>query len=301
MNKIDELDAHNKAILNSFCYHLQVEKGLSENTLESYKRDLIDFLSFHEKKCETITAKEIIDYLVNLQSLGLLTSSIARKRSAIKAFFVFLSEEEIPIATKTTDIPKIKYQHHIPDVLSVREMMKFLNSLPSDSALGMRNKAIFELLYATGMRISELINLTLHDVLWDDAVVKISGKGGKQRLVPIAYQSLQFVIDYVEQARDILKKEKQTAVLFLNRSGNKLSRMGVWKIIDNHALKIGLKKHVSPHTFRHSFATHLLEAGANLRVVQILLGHSSINTTQIYTNIDKGFLIKEHRLYHPRG
>jgi integrase/recombinase XerD len=160
---------------------------------------------------------------------------------------------------------------------------------------------MLELMYASGLRISEMINLTIHDIIWEENAVRVMGKGSKQRIVPVAEKSLKFMNLYFFSGRETLKKEKETAVFFLNRSGKKLSRMGVWKILDKLAKEADIKKHISPHTIRHSFATHLLEAGANLRVVQLLLGHVSINTTQIYTNIDTNFIKKEHRLYHPRG
>jgi len=168
-----------------------------------------------------------------------------------------------------------------------------------DTALGMRNKAMFELMYASGLRISETINLSIHDIYWNERFVKVMGKGSKQRVVPIAQESFDFVRNYYENGRTNLKKNNETAVLFLNKFGRKMSRMGVWKIIQKISLEAGIKKHVSPHTFRHSFATHLLEGGANLISVQLLLGHASINTTQIYTNIDRNFIFEEYR-YHPR-
>ena len=299
--KIKEISPHNLALLNGFQYHLKVEKGLSPNSVESYYRDLRDFLLFVQKKTETIQTGDVINYFVNLQGIGISNSSIARKRSSIKSFFKFLKEEEIEISINLDDIPKIKYSQKLPDVLSVKEMFRLLDNIPTESMNGLRNKAMLELMYASGLRISEAINLSIHDVNWDEKVIRVMGKGGKQRVVPVAEISMEFVKRYFDVSRPLLKKEKNTDYFFLNRSGNKLSRMGVWKIIDNLSKKAGIKKHVSPHTFRHSFATHLLEAGANLRVVQMLLGHASINTTQIYTNIGTSFIVKEHRLYHPRG
>ena len=263
--------------------------------------DLEDVICYLDKRLERISNNDIIDYLVNLQEIGLQNSSIARKRSSIKMLFKFLEEEEIEVIVEIDKIPPIKYSQKLPDVLSLDEMFKLLDNIPTEKPTDMRNKAMLELMYASGLRISELINLSIHDIYWDEEVVRVLGKGSKQRDVPIAGKSLKFIHKYFHQARNELKKEKSTDYLFLNRFGNKLSRMGVWKVIDKLSLQVGIKKHVSPHTFRHSFATHLLEAGANLRVVQMLLGHASINTTQIYTNIDRSFIIKEHKLYHPRG
>jgi len=298
--KPNELSPHNQAYLNGFHYHLKVEKGLSENSLTSYEHDLFDFLNFLSKNAEEIVSADVINYFVGLQEIGLTASSIARKRSAVRTFYKFLEDEEVEILLRLDDIPTVKYSQKLPDVLSVKEMMRFLDGIPVDNPLGMRNKAMFELMYASGLRISETIDLTIHNIYWQEKIVNIMGKGGKQRIVPVAEKSLEFVEKYFHSARTELLKDKESDILFLNRFGRKMSRMGVWKIIEKLSLLTGIKKHISPHTFRHSFATHLLEAGANLRVVQMLLGHASINTTQIYTNIDRSFIIKEHRLYHPR-
>ena len=297
----DKLSKHNRALLQNYQYHLKVEKGLSENSIESYENDICNLLTQVEKDIEKITNKDIINFFVTLQEIGLTNSTIARKRSSIRSFLKFLIEEEVEISADIDDIPSIKSSQRLPDVLSVKQMLKLLDSIPSEKPTDMRNKAMLELMYATGIRISETINLSMHDVYWDDKVVRVLGKGGKQRVVPIAQKSLNYLKEYFDSARSLLRKDKSTDVLFLNRFGNKLSRMGVWKVIDKITQEASISKHVSPHTFRHSFATHLLEAGANLRVVQMLLGHSSINTTQIYINIDNTFIKQEHRLYHPRS
>ncbi len=294
------MNKYNLALINSFKYHLQVEKGLSENSVESYLHDINDFANFIDKKVDIIGNNDIINYLVNLQEIGLLNSSIARKRSSIKSFFRFLLDDGIEIEVVLNDIPNIKYSQKIPQILSVQEMLKLLDAIPTEKTTDIRNKAMLELMYASGLRVSEIINVSIHDVYWDENLVRITGKGRKQRIVPIAANSFPFIKNYLQTARKKLKKDKNIDLLFLNIRGDKLSRMGIWKIISKLALQAGIKQHISPHTFRHSFATHLLEAGANLRVVQMLLGHSSINTTQIYTNIDRKFIEKEHRLYFPR-
>ncbi|MCD4817378.1 MAG: tyrosine recombinase [Candidatus Cloacimonetes bacterium] len=296
-----KINNHNLAYFNNYKYYLKVEKGLSVNSIESYSHDVKEFLNFVLIDAEKIKSSEIINFFVSLQDIGLNSSSISRKRSSLKSFFGFLDEEEIELEVDFNDIPSIRSSHLIPDVLSKEEMEMILDSIETNTVLTIRNKAILELLYACGLRISELINLTIHDVYWEEKLVRISGKGRKQRIVPIASTSLIFLKKYNLSARNLLLKEKQNDVLFLNRFGNKLSRMGVWKIIDIIVRKNNIKKKVSPHTFRHSFATHLLEAGANLRVVQLLLGHASINTTQIYTNIDMRFIKTQHQKYHPRS
>ncbi|MBN2461524.1 MAG: tyrosine recombinase XerD [Candidatus Cloacimonetes bacterium] len=296
-----DLTEHNQALVNNFQYYLKVEKGLSRNTLQGYLLDLRNLLSYQDNSAEELTTQDLINYFISLQEIGLSASTIARKRSSISTFYKFLQEEGITLALHLDSLPAFKYSPKIPDVLSVDEMLCFLDRIPSDNALGMRNKAMVELMYASGLRISEMIGLSIHDINWSERVVRITGKGSKQRVVPVADKSMSFLLRYLELSRPALKKETQTDVLFLNRAGRKLSRMGVWKILNKLALDAGIKKHISPHTIRHSFATHLLEAGANLRIVQLLLGHASINTTQIYTNIDKNYIIKEHKLYHPRG
>jgi len=298
---VDKLTQHNRALLQNYKFHLKVEKGLSENSIESYENDLSNLLTQSDKEIEKVTNKDVVDFFVTLQELGLTNSTIARKRSSIRSFLKFLIDEDVEISADVDDIPNIKPSQRLPDVLSVTQMIKLLDSIPTEKPTDIRNKAMLELMYATGIRVSETINLSMHDVYWDDKVVRVLGKGGKQRVVLIAQQSLGYLADYFNTARSILRKDKSTDILFLNRFGNKLSRMGVWKVINSITLNAGISKHVSPHTFRHSFATHLLEAGANLRVVQMLLGHSSINTTQIYINIDSTFIMQEHRLYHPRG
>ena len=298
---LDSLSKHNRALLQNYQFHLKVEKGLSKNSIESYENDICNLLTQTDKDIEKITNKDIIDFFVTLQEIGLTNTTIARKRSSIRSFLKFLIEEEVGISADVDDIPSIKPSQRLPDVLSVKQMLKLLDSIPNQKPTDIRNKAMLELMYATGIRISETINLSMHNVYWDDKVVRVLGKGGKQRVVLIAQKSLTYLADYFNSARSVLRKDKNTDILFLNRFGNKLSRMGVWKVIDKITTEAGISKHVSPHTFRHSFATHLLEAGANLRAVQMLLGHSSINTTQIYINIDSTFIMQEHRLYHPRG
>ena len=298
---LDILSQHNRALLQNYKYYLKVEKGLSGNSIESYQNDICNLLTQISRDIEKITNKDIINFFVTLQEIGLTNSTIARKRSSIRSFLKFLIEEEVEISADVNNIPSIKTAQRLPDVLSVKQMLKLLDSIPTEKPTDVRNKAMLELMYATGIRISEAINLSIHDVYWDDKVIRVLGKGGKQRIVPVAQISLNYLKEYFNSARSLLRKDKSTDILFLNRFGNKLSRMGVWKVIDKLTKEAGISKHVSPHTFRHSFATHLLEAGANLRVVQILLGHSSINTTQIYINIDNTFIIQEHRLYHPRS
>lgn len=267
----------------------------------SYYTDVHDFLLYEPKEIGLYDASDLVNYFLCLQDIGLVNTSLARKRVALKQFFSYLTEQDIPIAIDFDKVPTIKLSQHLPDVLSVEEMLNLLNSVAVDSPLGLRNKTMMELMYATGMRISELIGLSLHDLDLKELVVLVRGKGRKQRYVPFVDSVSELLQSYIEKSRPVLLKFKSSDVLFLNNRGGKLSRMGFWKILRKAVLEAGLKKDVTPHTFRHSFATHLLEAGVNLRIVQVLLGHSSLNTTQMYTHIDAKYLVETHRMYHPRA
>lgn len=274
---------------------------MAANTVDSYCRDLEDFFRYNAKEVSHYTASDIISYFVNLQSIGLVNTSLARKRVALKQFFTYLDKQDIEVGVDFDQVPKIKISQHLPDFMTVDEMFKLLDSLPMENPLQIRNKAMMELLYASGVRISELLGLTIHDIIQSDKVIMIRGKGSKQRYVPILDNVLDLLISYIAQVRPILLKHKKNDYVFLNTFGNKMSRMGFWKILQKAVLEAGIKKDITPHTFRHSFATHLLEAGVNLRIVQTLLGHANLNTTQIYTHVDMRYLMETHRLYHPRA
>lgn len=274
---------------------------MAVNSVESYRSDLDDFLKYNPKQISKFTSGDIVSYFVTLQSIGLVNTSLARKRVAIKQFFSYLEKQDMAVNVDFEQVPKIKISKHLPDFLTVDEMFKLLDSLPLGNPLQIRNKAMMELLYASGLRISELLGLTIHDINADDKVILVRGKGSKQRYVPILDNVLDLVTSYITNVRPILLKHKKNDNVFLNNAGNKLSRMGFWKILQKAAHEAGLKKDITPHTFRHSFATHLLEAGVNLRIVQTLLGHSSLNTTQIYTHVDTKYLVETHRLFHPRA
>jgi len=297
----NSLSKTHTSYLNSFKYYIKVEKGLAQNSIDSYVRDINDFLQFTAIPIESMDHTHISKYLLVLQEIGLEASSLARKRVALKQFFMFLCSQDIPVIVDFDLIPSIKIGKHLPDCLTVDEMLKLLDSIPTETALDFRNKTMMELLYATGTRISELLNLTLHDLNFTDNIAIVTGKGSKQRFVPFADTVSELLVQYIRSYRPALQKFKTTDILFLNNRGTKMSRMGFWKIIHNQALLCGIKKKLSPHSFRHSYATHLLEAGVNLRIVQELLGHASINTTQIYTHVDTRFLIETHKMYHPRS
>jgi len=289
------------AVVNSFLFYLRTEKGLTENSIVSYELDLFGLFSYIKIEPTNIELEDIVNYFNDLKEIGITNNTIARKRSTMRSFFSFLLAEGIPICFQPDDIPSMSYKQHIPDILSVDEMLHLLDSIPLNEPLDIRNRAILELMYATGIRVSEMLNLTVNDIFWEEELLRVFGKGRKERLIPIASQSILYVRSYLDHIHPILSRNKPTTDLFLNYHGNKLTRMGFWKILQKIALSGGIKKKISPHTIRHSFATHLLEAGANLRIVQTLLGHTSINTTQIYTNIDLRFIKENHSMFHPRA
>ena len=287
--------------LRDFVFHIRVEKGMAENSVVSYERDLRDFLAYAQKPVERIDHQEVIEYLTLLSDMGLIVSSLARKRAALNQFFRYLADNDANRVMDFDKVPKIKVGQHLPDFLDVDTMLRFLDSQPVQTSLELRNRLMMETLYATGMRISELLGLSLHDLNRSEGIILVHGKGNKQRYVPYV-NSLEPLFDvYLNAHRPALLKMKRSDYLFLNGRGGKLSRQGFWKILKEAALKAGIKQEFTPHTFRHSFATHLLEAGVNLRVVQELLGHASLNTTQIYTHVNTRFLVETHRLYHPRA
>jgi len=312
VSNTEHLPARQTSLINSFCYYLTVEKGMAENSVVSYRRDIRDFLGFDPQEVGDYQATHIVDYLSALQQIGLENTTLARKRVALKQFFSYLKAEYADSYLTSAGgkrffdidfdlVPTIKPSQHLPDVLSVDEMMKLLDSLPTATILEKRTKVMLELLYATGMRISELLGLTIHDINATDQVILVRGKGRKQRFVPYFDAISDLLKAYISQTRPVLMKFKNTDILFLNSRAGRMSRMGFWKILRNAVIQTGIRKDVTPHTFRHSFATHLLEAGVNLRIVQTLLGHSSLNTTQIYTHVDMRYLKETHRMYHPRA
>ncbi len=288
-------------ILDTFLFHLKVERGMAENSIVAYEADLRDFILFNPKDATKYEAEDITEYLLTLQETGLESTSLARKRIALKQFFEFLMENDYDIEIDFELVPRISVKAGLPDVLSVEEMSTLLDSIKTDSPLGHRNKLMIELLYATGLRVSELIGLSLHDIFFDQQMILIRGKGSKQRFVPYIKALDPLFESYINIHRPALLKHRQSELLFLNKNGGGLSRMGVWKVLQKQCLDAKLDRQISPHTIRHSFATHLLEAGVNLRIVQNLLGHSSINTTQIYTHVDMRRLVETHKTYHPRA
>ncbi len=230
------------------------------------------------------------------------STSAARYFSSLKGFFLYLLKNNYIIKNPLEKISAPKLSKKLPEVLNINEVDKILAQPNVSDTLGLRNKAILELLYACGTRVSELTNLKLSDLFLNEEVIRVFGKGSKERLIPIGSSAIEWVGKYIKESRSVLLRiSKSGNYVFLNSRGSKLSRMGIWKIIDRYVKEAGIQKEVHPHTFRHSFATHLLEGGADLRAVQEMLGHADISTTQIYTHIDRDYIKQVHKQFHPRG
>ena len=286
-------------IIRSFLDSLYIEKGLSKNTISSYKNDISSFLSWLNKKqinYQQVSGKNINEFISNLFNSGLKSSSINRKISSIKHFYLFLSKKKIIKYSPADEIETPKQEKYLPISMSEDEVERLLSSPNSNRIIERRDKAMIEILYATGMRISELVNLKLTDVDFNRSVLKVFGKGSKERLVPYGEKAAEALDIYL---RD--RKRSDSKNIFLSNRGSQITRGAFWQRIKIYIKRENLKSSISPHTLRHAFATHLLNRGADLRSVQILLGHSDLSTTQIYTHIAKqrlGEILKKH---HPRG
>ena len=291
--------------LEDYFHFLQIERGLSENTLNSYRRDLKDYTNFLMKKLEvkswnTVTRMEIVHFLYALKDEGKSTSTISRHISSIRSFHQFLVREKIVNQDASLHIETPKKERKLPDVLSQQEVEKLL-SIQTQTPLSYRNKAMLELMYATGLRVTELVTLKVSDLHLTMGFVQCFGKGSKERIVPIGDVAIHAIEQYLQHARGKLLKNNSNPTLFLNQHGRPLTRQGFWKILKKIALEVGIIKEITPHTLRHSFATHLLENGADLRIVQEMLGHEDISTTQIYTHVTKTRLKDMYKAYHPRA
>lgn len=286
--------------VKDFIYYLQAERGLSENTVESYKHDILSFLTDKEKKIENINKQDIQNYLDDLNDSDLSSATVARKMSSLRMFFLFLIGEYMIDENPMSNIVSPKMDKRLPKFLSVYEIETLIESVNGDFKYSLRDSAILELIYGCGLRVSELLNLREEDIFLKEDFIRVKGKGNKERIVPLGEKAKKSLIKYITKLRPVLNKKK-SPFLFLTRRGNKLSRMGLWKRFKKYVIKSGIKKDFTPHTLRHSFATHLLERGASLRTVQLLLGHADISTTQIYTHIDRSYLRKIMSSYHPRG
>lgn len=292
--------------IKNFLNYLNFEKGLSQNTLNAYNIDLRNYLLFIQSlginELKTISHKDIADFLEYLARFGLSDNSKIRYLSSIRGFHKYLFNFKIIPSDETEKVDVPKQPKSLPEVLSIEEINSLFDAVDMATYVGMRDRAIMEVLYACGLRVSELCNLSLNNIIWDYEVLRIFGKGSKERIVPIGKSALHYLMLYLNETRPkFAKADNKNDVVFLNQRGSKLTRMGIWKILQKYAAMINLTDKIHPHIFRHSFATHLLEGGADLRAVQEMLGHSDISTTQIYTHIDKEYLKEIHRMYHPKA
>lgn len=293
--------------LESFVNYLTLERNFSQHTIASYVNDLYRYLLFVEnleKSVAEITLTHIQSFILELHDAGLEARSVARNISAIRSFHKFLVRENIIEINATENLHQPKPAQHLPTVLTVDEVFRLLNAPMQEDPPGkyrLRDKALLEFLYATGVRVSELVNLQQSNCYLDAGFARIFGKGSKERLVPVGRSATEWVRRYQQDLRLNISKPESGDYLFLNARGKMLSRMSAYTIVRRYSIAAGITKKISPHTLRHTFATHLLEGGADLRAVQEMLGHSSIIATQIYTHIDRSFIKEVHKTFHPRG
>ncbi len=292
-------------LLDSFLSYLAVEKGLSKNTIESYGRDVRKLALFlHENQISEVSSikyENILDFLSHFKKQGFSDTTTVRTIVSIKQFFKYLLIEKIIDEDPTSQIQTPKMKKSIPGVISLEDVERVLAAPVESTPEGIRDLAMLEVLYATGIRVSELIGLKLNEVNFEMGFVIVYGKGSKERIVPIGERAQEKLKTYMSESRTSLLKSREAKELFVTRRGSGMTRQGFWKLIKTYALKSGITKDISPHTLRHSFATHLLERGADLRAIQIMLGHSDISTTQIYTHVESERLKEIHKKYHPRS
>lgn len=294
-----------KTLVDEFIHYLAVERGLAENTMDSYHRDLTNYLDFLNKEkitaIQKTTKTHVMAYLLYLQKGGRATATISRHLAALKSFYHFLLRERRIDKDPTANLESPKLEKKLPRVLSVDEVEQLLKQPQVADPAGIRDKAMLELLYATGIRVTELITLNIDHVNLEVGYIRCFGKGSKERIVPLGSVARKSVGEYLQRGRVKLIKVKAEQALFVNHHGRRLTRQGFWKIIKKYARVAGIAKEITPHTLRHSFATHLLENGADLRSVQEMLGHADITTTQIYTHLTKGRLREVYAKTHPRA
>jgi integrase/recombinase XerD len=295
------------AAISSFLTHVKVEKGLSSNTVSAYKRDLVKFDAFaHKRKLslEAISRDDLVDFLAGLYRQKLESRTVARQLVTLRNFFRFAQIQELISVDPSINLESPKIRRTLPGYLRLEEIERLLEQPDEKTPLGLRDRAMLEVLYSTGLRVSELISLRVSDVDAKVGCVRCIGKGDKERIVPIGRQALVMVEKYLRKARPPLcgkSKSASSPTLFVNRRGTALSRVGVWKILSAYGRRAGLRVAIKPHMLRHSFATHLLERGADLRSVQLMLGHADISTTQIYTHVVEERLKQIYKAHHPRA
>ncbi len=296
-----------KSLIKGFIAYLKLERSFSIHSIKAYESDVRKFVDFIEMKdwnlnARQVTLEHIRAFIFYINDIGLSATTQARIISGLKSFYKYLSIEDIIEIDPTALIESPRLSRKIPDVLNIEEVNNFLLGFDLSTPHGRRNKAMFETMYACGLRVSELIGLKITDLFLDIGFIKVIGKNDKQRLIPNGEEATKQILFYIDE-RNLLKniKKGQEDILFLNKRGSKLSRIMIFYIVKEIAEKVGITKNISPHTFRHSFATHLVEGGADLKAIQDMLGHESITTTEIYTHLDKEYLKDVIQTYHPRN
>jgi len=292
-------------LVDTYLLHLRVERGLAQNTLDSYRRDLSKFVGFLRRQgvfgLEQVDRQEIMAFMEDLHKKGRAAATISRNLAAIRSFYGFLSQENLVNQNPSTELDSPKIPKRLPNILSVSQVSKLMEQPDGKDAGGLRDKAMLELLYATGIRVSELVDLNIPDVNLDMGFLRCIGKGSKERIVPMGKSAIQSINTYLERGRGKLIRDPQEQAVFVNIHGRRLTRQGFWKILKKYVRQAGISGEITPHTLRHSFATHLLENGADLRAVQEMLGHSDISTTQIYTQVTANRLRDVYQQFHPRA
>jgi integrase/recombinase XerD len=293
------------AAISSFLTHVKVEKGLSANTVSAYRRDLVKFDGFIQKRklsLESITSDDLVDFLASLYRQKLDSKSVARHLVTLRNFFRFMQIQGLIAEDPSINLESPKIRRSLPGYLRLEEVEHLLTQADMKTPTGLRDRAMLEVLYSTGLRVSELIGLSLTDIDTKVGCLRCIGKGDKERIVPVGRKALAIVEKYLRDARGkLLGKAPPTNTLFVNIRGRHLSRVGVWKILSSYGRRAGLRMALTPHMLRHSFATHLLERGADLRSVQLMLGHADISTTQIYTHVVEERLKQVYKAHHPRA
>jgi len=295
------------ASISSFLTHVRVEKGLSSNTVSAYKRDLMKFKEFAEKRkvpLEAVSRDDLVDFLASLYGMKLESRTVARHLVTLRNFFRYAQVQELVKSDPSINLESPKIRRGLPGYLRLQEVERLLSTPDQKTLLGLRDRAMLEVLYSTGLRVSELTGLRVMDLDAKAGCLRCIGKGDKERIVPVGKKALAIVDRYMREARPQLSGKNQAAgspAIFVNRRGSALSRVGVWKILSGYGKKAGFRVPLTPHMLRHSFATHLLERGADLRSVQLMLGHADISTTQIYTHVVEERLKQIYKAHHPRA
>lgn len=292
-------------IVKDYLHYLVIERGLSENTVKSYRQDIVELVSYLKQQgindFKDVDPKTILDYMKYMHDNGKARNSVIHFVSSMKKFFKFLIRYHYVINNPMIKVDTPKQANHLPDVLNTQEVDDLLAAPDTTDKYGIRDRAILEVMYATGLRVSELVHLKMDNLHLEMGFIQTVGKGDKERIIPIGSEAIKWINNYISNSRSLLLKRRHCDYLFLNAHGGGLSRQSIWQKIKKYVAIAGIKKLVTPHTLRHSFATHILENGADLRVVQELLGHSDISTTQIYTHISHEHLTKAFDKYHPHA